>query len=56
MKQKMGEQKDHYDAEEHLQQTVGEENLFHLFDFFQTQFQPDSEHQKDDPELPDKIE
>ena len=52
----MGEQKDHHDAEYDLQQSVGEKNLFHLFDLFQTQFQPDRKHQKDNPELPDKIE
>ena len=56
MKQIVREQKDHHDTEYDLKYTVGEENIFHLFDFLQTQFQSDGKHQKDDPKLPDKIE
>lgn len=52
----MGEQKDYHDTKDHLKYPVGEEDIFHLFDFFQTQFQPDRKHQKNDSEFPDKIE
>jgi len=56
MKKIKGEQKDHHDTEEYLQCAVGEEDLFHLFDFLQTQFQTDRKHQKYDPEFPDQFQ
>ena len=56
MKKIVREYKDDNNTEYDLQHAVCDENLFHLFDFFDVQLQSDRKHQKYDTELIDEIE